>query len=315
METITSKYYKRMDLTMSDTETMRTVAHALSTQLRLQILRLISEKSMNVVEIATILDVPVSTIAVNVDVLEKANLIQTEQLAGAHGRQKRCTRITDAIAIDLKPPLDNACQTGEIAMPIGAYSRCEGITPSCGLASEHDYIGLQDDPLYFYAPERLSAQIIWFRQGFVEYRFPVMQLRNERLSTLEILFEACSEAIGYDNQCKSDITVMLNEIEIGRWESPGDFGGRRGLLNPDWWPSFSSQFGMLKNWRVTNKGTYLDNLLVSSVTLADLRIQEKNYLSLRIGVSVNATHVGGVNLFGRCFGDSPQDILLRYYIT
>lgn len=310
-----SKYFKRMDLTMSDTEALQTTAHALSTELRLCILRLISLQSMNVAEIAAVLDMPVSTIAVNIGVLERANLIKVERIAGDHGRQKRCTRITDYISIDLKPPADDTSQTGEIVMPIGAYSRCEGITPSCGLASANDYIGLQDDPLYFYVPERLNAQIIWFRQGFVEYRFPVIQLKSERLNTIEILFEACSEAIGYDNNCKSDISVVINDVTIGEWESPGDFGGRRGLLTPDWWPSFSSQFGMLKNWRVTQKGTFLDNLHLSPVTLADLKINEKPYLSLRIGVHPHAKHVGGVNLFGRSFGDQPQDILLRYYIT
>lgn len=315
MKTDESQYYKRMDLTMSDTEAMRVVAHALSTELRLKILRLVSSQSMNVVEIAAMLDMPVSTIAVNVEVLEQANLIKTKQIAGARGRQKRCARVTDYISIDLTPPSDGASQTGEIVMPIGAFSRCEGITPTCGLASGKDYIGLQDNPLYFYVPERLNAQIMWFRQGFVEYRFPVMQLRNERLNTIEILFEACSEAIGYDNNCKSDITVILNDVTIGEWESPGDFGGRRGLLTPDWWPSFSSQYGMMKNWRVTQKGTYLDNLYLSPVTLSDLHISEKPYLSLRIGVRPDAKHCGGLNLFGRCFGDLPQDILLRYYIS
>jgi predicted transcriptional regulator len=315
MEQDEMRYFKRMDLTISDPKTMCTVAHALSTDLRLKILALINSNTLNVIEIADALDVPVSTVAVNIAVLEKANLVKTKQVTGVHGMQKRCVRLTDSVSINLIMSRASLSQTGEIPMPIGLYSRCEGIQPSCGLATTDDYIGLQDEPLYFYAPARQKAQILWFHQGFVEYRFPVVALRNERLSKIEISFEACSEAIGYDNYYRSDISVLINGLKIGVWTSPSDFGGRRGVLNPSWWPDFSSQFGMLKNWSISSEGSYLDNIKLSSVTLADLHIDEKPYLSLSIGVEPNAEHVGGVNLFGSGFGDIPQDILLRYYIT
>ncbi|MEG0513074.1 MAG: transcriptional regulator [Clostridia bacterium] len=313
MENQEVRFYKRMALSLSDPEPLRVVAHALSTELRLQILHLLNFRTMNVVEISAALGVPISTIAINIETLENANLITSEQVAGTRGRQKRCNRVTDSISLDLMLHDTSIEQSGFISMPIGAFSSCTGIQPSCGLAGTKDYLGLQDEPLCFYSPERLNAQIVWFRQGFVEYRFPVMQLQNPKLHKLEILFEACSETIGYDNHCKSDISVLVNGLEIGCWESPGDFGGRKGLLNPDWWPSFSSQYGMLKSWRITEEGTFLDSVQVSSVTLSDLKIKEQNYLSLQIGVKANAPLAGGVNLFGHAFGDFPQDIVLRYY--
>lgn len=309
------KYYKRMDLSLADPEGMRVVAHALSTELRLKILALIGEKSCNVIEIAAALDVPVSTTAINVSVLEQANLIMTEQVSGIRGLQKRCNRVTDSVSINLTPPSGSQAYTGVMTMPVGAYSRCEGIQPSCGLAGHDDYIGLQDDPLYFYATERFNAQLVWFHSGFVEYRFPVIGLDAQRLNMIEISFEACSETIGYDNDYRSDISLIINGITIGSWLSPGDFGGRRGMLNPDWWGDFASQFGMLKNWRISREGSFLDNIPISNIKLQDLDIQQAAYLSVSIGVSPDATHVGGVNLFGRGFGDIPQDILLRHYST
>ena len=33
---------------------------------------------------------------------------------------------------------------------------------------------------------------------------------------------------------------------------------------------------------------------------------------LSIGVEKTAVHVGGMNLFGKDFGDFPQDIIFRY---
>lgn len=315
MERNDPKFYKRMDLNMSDPGFLRQVAHALSTDLRLEILKMIADKSMNVVELATALDVPVSTIAVNIGILEKAQLIKTEQVPGIHGKQKRCTKVTDYISVDLNEYNENAPQTGELSMPIGAFCRCEGILPSCGLASAADFIGVQDEPLCFYDIERIDAQIIWFHQGYIEYRFPILKLRSPNLEKIEILFEGCSEAIGYNNTYKSDITLSINDVDIGVWESPGDFGGRRGLLNPDWWPAFSSQYGMLKNWRITREGSLLDGIPISDVCLHDLQIERRNYLSLRLGVRPDARHVGGMNLFGRGFGDYPQDIVLRYFIS
>ena len=56
-------------------------------------------------------------------------------------------------------------------MPIGNFKRVS-IKPTCGLASDSKYIGMIDDPRSFYEPEHVFAQILWFRQGFVEYDFP-----------------------------------------------------------------------------------------------------------------------------------------------
>lgn len=309
------KFFKRIELSLNDPEMLKSVAHALSTDLRLRILQMISKQSMSIIELAEALAVPVSTISVNIGVLDKARLIEVDRVSGVHGRLKRCIRVTDAISIDLFCNQGNERQTGEINMPIGAFSRCEGIMPSCGLASVDDYIGQEDEPMCFYMPQRMNAQIMWFRQGYVEYRFPVMQLRSPNLEKIELLFEACSETIGYNNDYKSDISLTINDVCIGSWESPGDFGGRRGLMNPHWWPSFSSQYGVLKNWRVTREGSYLDSIRISDVTLDDLHLDQRNYMSLRIGVEADARYVGGINLFGKGFGDYPQDIVLRYFIS
>jgi predicted transcriptional regulator len=50
---------------------------------------------------------------------------------------------------------------------------------------------------------------------------------------------------------------------------------------------------------------------VSDVRLDSLRIQDRPYLTVRLGVTPRARHVGGLNLFGRHFGNYPQDLVVR----
>jgi predicted transcriptional regulator len=55
-----------LELNFNEPDKLVTVAHALSTRTRIDILRLLSNKNMNVVEIADALKLPVSTVANNV---------------------------------------------------------------------------------------------------------------------------------------------------------------------------------------------------------------------------------------------------------
>ena len=72
---------------------------------------------------------------------------------------------------------------------------------------------------------------------------------------------------------------------------------------------------MLKTWAITQSGVTLDGEAQAATTLSGLRLDTVDYLSLRIGVRADAKYPGGLNLFGKEFGDFPIDIVLRYYIT
>lgn len=45
--------------------------------------------------------------------------------------------------------------------------------------------------------------------------------------------------------------------------------------------------------------------------MSDLAIDDYNYISVKIGIKDNAEYQGGLNLFGRYFGNYPQDLVLR----
>jgi predicted transcriptional regulator len=293
-----------------DTGRLERVSKAMASQNRIRILRYLADRVASVNDIAAALDLPGSTAALHVETLEEAGLIRTELEPASRGLRKICSRNYDRIILDLpfgQPPPEQAI---ELSMPIGAFVDCQ-IAPTCGLASETGIIGLFDDPASFYEPDRISAQLIWFYQGYVEYRFPNRLPAGTQPESLRLSMEVCSEAPLYNPDWPSDITVWINGVEIGTWTSPGDFGGEPGHLTPEWWTPRNTQYGLLKIWHVNERESEIDGLRASRTTIHDLRVPDSPFISVRIGVKADARHVGGINLFGSKFGNYPQDLVLR----
>ena len=55
----------------------------------------------------------------------------------------------------------------------------------------------------------------------------------------------------------------------------------------------------------------MDAARLSDVTLGQLDLASHHSIRLRIGIDEEAKHPGGVNIFGRGFGNYDQDILMR----
>lgn len=301
---------KRLELTLDQPELIQPIAHALSTELRLRILQRVQSRGMSVNELARALDVAPSTVALNVQVLESAGLIRCDAQPGARGKLKICDRRLDTIAIRLTSTEPEKGRERVYEMPVGGYSIAGGVRPTCGLAAPDRSLNMDDSPAAFFHPDRFQAGILWMRAGFVEYAFPPVGAAEE-LEFLEFSFEACSEAPCYRNDWPSDIRVSVNGVEIGTWRCPGDFGGRRGRNNPDWWSDSNTQYGRLVTWRITAHGAQLDGVPVSRASLDDLHLGERECVSLRIAVAEMDGGYGGMNLFGRAFGDYEQGIVMR----
>ena len=293
-------------------QNLEAVTKALGSETRLEILRFLSAHTCSVLEIAEALNLPPSTANLHINVLEKAGLIETDLRPATRGLQKVCARVYDRIVIQLPADVEREEKAVEISMPIGAYVNIQ-VTPTCGLAGELGIIGHLDDPSAFYEPERIHAQVFWFRRGYVEYRFPNRLPPNVFADDIEVSFEVCSEAPLYHADWPSDITVWIGEVEIGTWTSPADFGGERGALTPDWWGIQNSQYGLLKVWKVTRNGSFVDGIQVSEITLDYLSLKPGEPIPVRIGIKEKAANIGGMNLFGSKFGNYPQDIVLRQH--
>ncbi|PZE20056.1 ArsR/SmtB family transcription factor [Paenibacillus xerothermodurans] len=287
------------------------IAKALSTDLRTEIFKTLLHQSMNVMEIAERFSIPASTAAINVRKLEEAGLIQTEMVPGTRGTQKVCTAVYSRIVVDfshLRPGSPET--TAVVSIPIGHFVDSH-VSGPCGLLSEHSIIGEMDEPRSFFEPERISAQLIWFRRGYLEYRFPNRVPRGAVIENLELSMELCSEAPLFNLDWPSDITLWINGKELGSWTSPGDFGGERGILTPAWWGSENTQYGLLKTWRVNSDGSFIDGRGISNVTIPQLELDDKPYLTVRIGIKPDAHNDGGINLFGSRFGNYETDLKMK----
>lgn len=285
------------------------VAKALSSEVRVEMLKLLSSYELNINELAERLVLPQSSAASHVKVLEEAGLIKTKLQPAVRGSMKICSIQYDYFGVDLIAAKNE--KTEIINMPIGNYVDYK-VKPTCGIVSEKGPIDEEDEPKCFYSPDRTKAKLLWFGNGYVEYRFPNYILMEHKEKRMELSMELCSEDHEYNFDFPSDITVWINGIEAGTWTCPSDFGGRRGRLNPDWWPDKNTQYGVLKTWTLTENGTYIDDILVSNHVLTDYHLSENAFISVRIGIKEDAEHIGGINLFGDSFGDYAQDICMKF---
>lgn len=297
-------------MNLDNSKELAAIAKALSVEARIDILKKLRHKEQNINELAEGLGIPASSAAVHIKVLEEAGLIKTELLPGVRGSMKVGTIAIDHIYVEVNTADVLGQESEIIRMPIGNYVDFKA-EPTCGVVGAKGPIGDEDEPRSFYLPERTDAKLLWFGKGYVEYRFPNHFLKGRKEKQLELSAELCSEDHEYNLDCPSDITLWINEVEAGTWTCPSDFGGRRGNLNPDWWPDKNTQYGILKTWKLTSKGTFIDEEQVSDTSIKEFHLFDKEYISVRIGVKEDAKNNGGVNIFGDCFGDHPQNVVMR----
>ncbi|MDA3956723.1 helix-turn-helix domain-containing protein [Oceanispirochaeta sp.] len=291
------------------------IARALSSKLRRNIIKLLGEKKMNVGEIAKALGIPQSTCVVNIQLLEKANIVKTEQQAASKGVQKICYIPYQEVVLPLLPEShleeDHFITT---EMPIGLYTDCQVSAP-CGLITESEIIGYFDQADSFFNPKRATAGLLWFTKGFCEYRFPrPFSISSFKVKSISISMELCSEYPGFNNDWPSDITLWLNGKEVGTWRSPGDCGSTYGRLTPHWWDLMNTQFGFIKTWKITPEGSFIDGEPSGSLTLKDIDYNNCNFFMVRVGIKEDAEFCGGINIFGSSYGNYEQDIVFKFEI-
>src|SRR5687767_5247678 len=85
-------------------ETIVEALKALASVPRWRILQLLAHGGRSVNEIAQALEMPSSTVAAQVKILEEANLLHSELTAASHGLQKVCNRTYDNVFVQLPSP-------------------------------------------------------------------------------------------------------------------------------------------------------------------------------------------------------------------
>lgn len=293
-------------------ELIQKCSYALSSPERIKIMQSLS-KNKSLSALSRELNIPLSSLSRHIDILADAKLIYLYYQPGPKGHTKYASLAPAnySVIFDFKEKRETAQPIYSIELPIGMFSHCH-IERPCGMLSKEDRLFPFDSPNYFFSPERFYAECLWFDKGFISYNFPTPPSEIiDQLSSITFSFEICSETDYYNNDWPSDITILVNKQELLTFTSPGDFGGRRGKYTPEFWPIISTQFGMLKKVIINKKGVFFDNQLVNkNITFDDLNLFDGSAIQLTIGIKEDALHKGGINLFGKNFGDFPQAIIM-----
>lgn len=289
------------------------IYEALASDVRLRVINMLAEKSMNIKEMAKELGLSSAILTMHIRRLENAGIIRSERIHSNGAVYKVCSLDVDSIEIEFPKKVEKATKAHEFILPVGHYTDFD-VSPTCGLATVEKVIGYFDDPRYFLAPERVNSKILWFTKGYIEYKVPNHLFSDQTPRSLEVSMELSSEAPGVNDNWPSDISFFLNGIKVGQWTSPGDFGGIRGNYTPEWWSLSVGQYGLLKVLRIDDTGSYIDGEKISDVTLSMLDVRQKQW-SFRIAVLDDAEHSGGVTIYGAGFGNYNQDIIFRLYYT
>ncbi len=292
------------------------VFKTLGSDVRMRIVELLSTHGeMNMNELASALELTNGALTAHIKRLEDCGIIETVSEYTGHGNQKKCSMKVSQVLLSVGGAEDTGdIRVYETELRVGHFSDYS-VRPECGLASGYSMIGEPNDPRYFAHPERLQAGILWFREGYVEYRIPNMLPPGQKISQLTFCFEISSEHTGIGPDSQADIAFYLNGKHIGNWLSLGDMGGVKGIYTPVWWSARARQYGLLKMIVVNAKGTFLDGLKISGVGLGDFQLDESSEIRFRFAVENNNVYTGGLVLYGAGFGNYNQDIKIRVHYT
>ena len=296
-----------------DTTKIAALGRALSSPVRIQMIRLVNKKNMLASEIAAELNLPLSSAIFHLNILEEAEIIKKSFSTKGKGTLHWYTYRTNIATIRFRN--SNGYSKPESRAPyihqinIGEYIDAE-FSDQCGIATTEKQI-MGGEPHNAFVAGRHDAQIIWSEgYGSLLYAIPNHYAQNGTLNEIKISLEICSEAPGYNNNYPSDITFSINGIEVCTFVSLGDYGDRYGKFTPSWWYPESTKYGILTNISIRPNGVFLNEKLVNKkITLTDLRLQESNKTTFGIAVKKDAQHPGGFNIFGNKFGDYDQNII------
>lgn len=290
------------------------VYQALDSEVRLEILEIISSKTITATELAQRMNISKAAISKNLHILEKANIISFKK--DADNRKSYPTMNIDQINIHFPQKIFPEYYKKTYDIPIGNYFAINQVMPSCGLSSENAIIGSMDDVNAFFSVERFRSQILWFTQGTIEYIIPNELPADGKIEMIEFELEMASEFPLSNNNWHSKIGFWINDTFVGETELPGNYSDVQGNYTPDWWPEKFSQYGLLKHLRIGELDTSVDSKSISDVKISDLHLSDSKRLALKMSVlPIEKDTYGGLTLFGEHFGNHRQNIKANVYYS
>lgn len=295
----------------ADIEGISTLCTALSSPVRLKILRQINTPpyAFSVPELVKKLGIPTTTLLFHLEKLEKADVLKMTYTSASSGTTRKVSRkLHDAgISFYYLAEVQKVKETSVTqSVSVGAYHDFTGDVINFA-TNDFVYNKIGDDVFH---EKRLEAQLVFAPSGTISYMFSNKMCRLRKVKKIVVSLEICSEAPYYNNDYLSDVTFWINGNELTTYTIKGDYGDRRGNLNPEWWSDESTQYGELLSITVDDNGVSLNGIMKNkSVTLSKLGLDNGNRIEFTFGNKNTALNVGGFNVFGKSFGDHPQDIL------
>ena len=165
----------------------------------------------------------------------------------------------------------------------------------------------ENDPRVFSYPQHLDAEILWFHDGYIEYRIPNLLPENQRIVQLTISLEMSSADQGAAAESGSLISFALNDQPLCSWITEPEINSR-GIYTPLWWKNHQCQHGHLKMLVINEMGIFIDGVKAQEPGTGWTFLDSHNEMRLRIETHPFEGHDGGVAIYGSSFGNYKQNI-------
>ncbi len=291
------------------------VFHALGSDVRMRIVQLLAENErMNMNELASALGLTNGAVTAHVKKLEEAGIVSVTASHSGKGTQKICSLLVDQLLFNANPEEEvrSNFKIYETQTDIGYYSDYQVKQP-CGLAGADGLIGTEDDPRSFAFSERIGAEMLWFHDGYIEYRIPNLLPAHQRIVQMTIDFEISSADHGMVDDSQSDVVFYLNGRKLGSWLSVLSPDNAHGIYTPLWWNRPERQRGFLKMLVLNEMGVFLDGAKISEGLPQSEFIDEAGDIRLRFEARPLDGHNGGFAIYGGGFGNYKQNIHVRVH--
>ncbi len=292
----------------TDDKNILKIGIALSSPIRIAILKQVNKEGKTLSELAKLNFVSFSSIVFHTKLLEEAKLVQIKTIKTNNGSAKLVIKGCVEINVDFDDlsTVASMIKRYHSSVHVGDYTSAEFGDNNGFVIKSNFHSFYQDSP---FLEERRNADLIYTNRGFVEYSFDNTEFRHKKIDEISFSLEICSEVPYFNNSFESLIGFSINGIEAIDFISPGDFGGRRGRVSPSDSSLNATQYGQLKTIVVNDNGVYLDGVLQNAnIKIQGLNLDKSNRVLFRITSKKKDNAYGGFNIFGKNYGDYPQDI-------
>ena len=281
----------------------------LGSEVRMRIVELLAQQgSMNLNEIATALELTNSAVTSHIRKMEETGIIHVEQDQTGKGNQKVCSLAVKQLLLSIPSPVEKRnLSVYEAEIPIGDYEElC--VRSDYGLALPDRLAVGESEGAPLRVPCGQNAQMLWFHDGFVEYRIPNQVPEGCIIAQLTLIFEISSA----DLQTQAVAAFSLEGVSLGTWRTfENDFS--RGYYSPSWYRQMERQHGFLKMLVINRGGVFLDGVRIAEISGEHALRGDGNELRFRIGTHPADGAEGGIALYGAAFGNYNQPILARVH--